>query len=321
MARSWKHQLIGSRRRAYRHADRRGKGAILDEICARTGYHRKYAIQLLNRFDTHRAPRTRGRPRRTSPLTDKVLGAMWYALGRPGARQLRDRMPEGLDWARQQFQLAGWIERQLLSMSARTIDRRLEAFRKQIGTQGPIVGTNHASEAKPNQSKRNIGAPWPRRRALLRSSPLEARRARPRLAAPTAGERDISPGAQGEGRMSAEFSTRKQKNVMIVSAEGKMVAGDQAFRLMKLAIRTMNETDIRKFVVDLGKVTLIDSAGVGELVAVNSAVKEKGGQLRLANLEDSVGKVLQMAMIHKIIPSFDTQKEAIASLANGDSDE
>lgn len=121
--------------------------------------------------------------------------------------------------------------------------------------------------------------------------------------------------------MSAEFSTRKQKDVMIVNAEGKMVAGDQAFRLMKLAIKTMNETDIRKFVVDLGKVTLLDSAGVGELVAVNSAVKEKGGQLRLANLEDSVGKVLQMAMIHKIIPSFDTQKEAIASLADGDSDE
>lgn len=115
--------------------------------------------------------------------------------------------------------------------------------------------------------------------------------------------------------MSAEFTARKQKDVMIVRAEGKMVAGDQAFRLMKLAIRTMNDTPIRKFVVDLGKVTLIDSAGVGELVAVSSAVKEKGGQLRLANLEDSVGKVLQMALIHKIIPSFDTQKEAIASLS------
>lgn len=319
MARSWKHQLIGSRRQAYRHADRRGKGAILDEICARTGYHRKYAIQLLNRFDTHRPPRTRGRPRRTSPLTDKVLGAIWYALGRPGARRLRERMGEGLDWARQQFQLAGWIERQLLSMSVRTIDRRLEAFRKQIGTQRTMMRGNRASEATRSPSKGNIGVPWPHRRAPLRSSPLEARRARPRLAVPTAKER--SPGAQGEGRMSAEFSTRKQKDVMIVSAEGKMVAGDQAFRLMKLAIKTMNDTDIRKFVVDLGKVTLIDSAGVGELVAVNSAVKEKGGQLRLANLEDSVGKVLQMAMIHKIIPSFDTQKDAIASLADGDSDE
>lgn len=318
MPRSWKHELIHTRRLEYRRADRHGKSAVLDELCTRTGYHRKYAIQLLNRYDTRRSPRPRGRPRRTSPLTDKVLGAMWYALGRPGARQLRERMSEGLEWARQQFQLAGWIERQLLSMSVRTIDRRLEAFRKQLGTQRSMMASSRPTETTTGQSKGNFGAPWPLRGTALRSSPLEARRARPRLGVPTAKER--SPGAQGEGRMSAEFSTRKQKDVMIVSAEGKMVAGDQAFRLMKLAIRTMNDTDIRKFVVDLGKVTLIDSAGVGELVAVNSAVKEKGGQLRLANLEDSVGKVLQMALIHKIIPSFDTQKEAVASLAGGGSD-
>lgn len=115
--------------------------------------------------------------------------------------------------------------------------------------------------------------------------------------------------------MAVEYTTRKLKDVMVISAKGKMVAGDQAFRLMKLAIQTMNDTDVRKFVVDLGKVELIDSAGVGELVAVNSAIREKGGKLRLSNLEDNVGKVLQMALIHKIIPSFETQAEAIADMA------
>jgi len=32
----------------YRQADRRLKQAILNEFCATTGYHRKYAIRLLN---------------------------------------------------------------------------------------------------------------------------------------------------------------------------------------------------------------------------------------------------------------------------------
>ncbi len=314
-SRSWKHELIHTQRLAYRRADRQGKGTILDELCARTGYHRKYAIQLLNRYDTRRPPRGRGRPRRTAPLTDKVLGAMWYALGCPGALQLRARMSEGLEWARQQFQLAGWIERQLRSMSARTIDRRLQTFRRQLVAQG--TGTADSARrpgtARGRTGKRIYGASWPRRGDPLRSSSLKARSA-PLPPVPIV--KEGSPEAQGEGRMSAEFTTRKQKDVMIVSAEGKMVAGDQAFRLMKLAIKTMNDTPLRKFVIDLGKVTLIDSAGVGELVAVNSAVKEKAGQLRLANLEDSVGKVLQMALIHKIIPSYDTQKEAIASLAD-----
>ena len=32
----------------YRKADRAGKAKILDEFCAVCGYHRKYAIRLLN---------------------------------------------------------------------------------------------------------------------------------------------------------------------------------------------------------------------------------------------------------------------------------
>ena len=32
----------------YRRADREGKHAVLDEFCANTGYHRKYALRLLN---------------------------------------------------------------------------------------------------------------------------------------------------------------------------------------------------------------------------------------------------------------------------------
>ena len=311
VSRSWRRELINTERLDYRRADRGGKSAILDRICSRTGYHRKYTIQLLNRFDTLRAPRRRGRPRRTEPLTDKVLGAMWYAMGRPGALQLAARMAEGVTWARQQLHLADGIEQQLLTLSVRTIDRRLEAFREQLRAQRTTPSVRPAARRPGNA---NIGAAWPRGRVPLRTPRWEVEGKPSPPADP-----NIKVGlqkAEGDGRMSAEFTTRKMKDVMVISAQGKMVAGDQAFRLMKLAIHTMNETDIRKFVVDLGRVILIDSAGVGELVAVNSAVKEKGGQLHLSNLEDSVGKVLQMALIHKIIPCFDTQKEAIASLGS-----
>ena len=33
----------------YQKAERGGKNVILSEVCANTGYHRKYAIRLLNR--------------------------------------------------------------------------------------------------------------------------------------------------------------------------------------------------------------------------------------------------------------------------------
>lgn len=36
----------------YRSESKDGKQAILDEFCRRTGYHRKYAVRLLNSWGT-----------------------------------------------------------------------------------------------------------------------------------------------------------------------------------------------------------------------------------------------------------------------------
>jgi hypothetical protein len=51
----------------YRRATRRDKGAMLDEFCRVTGYHRKAAIRLLGRPAGPRAPGRRGRPPRYGP--------------------------------------------------------------------------------------------------------------------------------------------------------------------------------------------------------------------------------------------------------------
>ena len=47
----------------YRKADRRTKGVILNEFCLHTGYHRKYAIRLLQGAPPGRERRRRRRPR------------------------------------------------------------------------------------------------------------------------------------------------------------------------------------------------------------------------------------------------------------------
>ena len=112
--------------------------------------------------------------------------------------------------------------------------------------------------------------------------------------------------------MALEMKTRKHGDAIIISLIGDMVIGDEHFELLKYVIKEI-KGETKNFVVDLGKVERMDSAGVGELVALNVAVKGKDGQLRLSNMDDRVGKVLQMALVHKMIPTFDTQKEALAS--------
>ena len=118
----------------YRQADRRLKQVILDEFCANTGYHRKYAIRLLNgpppgRAKPGRVPR-RSRSPSYGPAVVSVLAALWEAAGYPWSVRLKALLPRWMPWVKRRFRVSAEVERQLLAISARQIDRRLRA-RKQ----------------------------------------------------------------------------------------------------------------------------------------------------------------------------------------------
>ena len=96
----------------YRGAAREDKGRILDEFCATTGYHRKYALRLLNGPPPGpERPRRRRRPATYGPAVIQALTADLgggglslvgaaegaappvAALGAPAARPVGDRVP------------------------------------------------------------------------------------------------------------------------------------------------------------------------------------------------------------------------------------
>src|SRR5215831_10808549 len=110
-----------------RAANRRAKQKMLDEFCANTGYHRKHALRLLNG-----PPPSGARPRPAHlvrwPTYGRelvsVLKATWRAAGYPWSVRLKALIPLWRPWVRKHFQLRAEVERQLLSISARQIDRR-----------------------------------------------------------------------------------------------------------------------------------------------------------------------------------------------------
>lgn len=117
----------------YRSAGRQGKKVILSEFCANTGYHRKYAIRLLNGPRPGKRPRPRERRRGLSygSETLAILTAVWEAAGYPWSVRLKALLPGWMPWIRKQFRVRPEIEKQLVRISARQIDRRLKAQKTQ----------------------------------------------------------------------------------------------------------------------------------------------------------------------------------------------
>src|SRR5882724_9205398 len=117
----------------YRDARNSEKGHILDEFCANCGYHRKYAIRLLNGAPPENQPvRQRRRRRRVSDEAQviSILEAVWEAADYPWSLRLKALLPRWMPWIRRHFQLTAEIEEQLLRISPRAMDYGLRSRKR-----------------------------------------------------------------------------------------------------------------------------------------------------------------------------------------------
>ena len=113
----------------YHKAGRETKHLMLNEFCLNSGYHRKYAIRLLNGAPPGKQAerRRQGRRPRYGPQVLSVLAAIWEAAGYPWSVRLKALLPNWMPWIRKRYRMTPAMEKQLLGISARQIDRRLQA--------------------------------------------------------------------------------------------------------------------------------------------------------------------------------------------------
>ena len=125
----------------YQGASKRGKGAILDELCANTGWHRNHARKALKaalqpKIVTPRSPR----PSKYGPDVIAALAVCWTVLGMPAGKRLAPMLGELVAVLRHFGELA--IDQDtaklLVSMSAATIDRRLAGERAKYQLKGRV---------------------------------------------------------------------------------------------------------------------------------------------------------------------------------------
>jgi len=118
----------------YKKVSKRLRGQILDEFCQVCDYNRKYAIRLLN-GPTRQKPKTMVRKGRRPSYGTKVitsLTAIWEAAGYPCSVRLKALLPLWLPWAIKRMALTAPVQKQLLTISPPTIDRRLKGKRGQL---------------------------------------------------------------------------------------------------------------------------------------------------------------------------------------------
>jgi len=121
----------------YRGASKTMKQIILTEFCRVCDYHRKYAIRLLNGLppdEKKEDKRTRKRDKLYSSAALKIAETVWEIAGYPWSQRLKVILREWMPWIKQRYQLSSRIEKELLTISSRQLDRRLKIPRNKAKT-------------------------------------------------------------------------------------------------------------------------------------------------------------------------------------------
>ena len=114
--------------------------------------------------------------------------------------------------------------------------------------------------------------------------------------------------------MSLSVNTRKVQGVVVMDMSGKLTAGE-AVLLLRNTVRSFTEDGSRKFLLNLGSVSYIDSAGLGELIATYTTLRNKGGDVKLLNLTKTAKGLLQMTKLLTVFDTFDDEAKAVQALS------
>lgn len=107
-------------------------------------------------------------------------------------------------------------------------------------------------------------------------------------------------------------AVRKIGPVSVLDLVGKITIGEGDVILREKVTEMLN-TGEKNVLLNLEKVSYMDSAGIGELVACYKRSKEKGGTVKLLRPSGKVLDLLQLTKLEEVFDVYTDEKLALVS--------
>lgn len=113
--------------------------------------------------------------------------------------------------------------------------------------------------------------------------------------------------------MAFSLNTRRVGDVIVLEMSGRLVEGEPA-ALLRNTIRHRIAAGDRRFILDLGGVSFINTAGLTAFTAIRSWMDECGGKTCLLHPTKRVRQLLAITHLVSVFDTFDDEKAAVRSL-------
>src|SRR5512147_408719 len=101
------------------------------------------------------------------------------------------------------------------------------------------------------------------------------------------------------------LTVQKERNgVVVVAVDGQLIVGNR--QELKQKILDALEAGDRKFLIDFTRTGYIDSSGLGVLVSLSKKIRDQGGELKLAGLNEDLRTLFELTKLDTLFAISDT---------------
>jgi anti-sigma B factor antagonist len=105
--------------------------------------------------------------------------------------------------------------------------------------------------------------------------------------------------------------TKDRAGVTVVQVDGQLIVGNR-HELKDLIQAALDKGD-RRLLIDFSSTGYIDSSGLGALVSISKRIREAGGELRLAGLNEDLRSLFELTKLDTLFTISETPDQALAS--------
>ena len=104
--------------------------------------------------------------------------------------------------------------------------------------------------------------------------------------------------------------TRTSGGAVSLDLDGRITLGESA-RALRSALESLSEGGQTRILLDLEKVSHLDSSGLGSLLVGYNAVKVKGGSIGLVRVPKHIRELLELSRLTGVFLMYESEEEGL----------
>jgi anti-anti-sigma factor len=117
--------------------------------------------------------------------------------------------------------------------------------------------------------------------------------------------------------MALTIATHMEDSLAVLELSGSLTLGPSLVSLRNAAREVLSKPGLGGIILDVQRITSVDSSGLGELTIVYSSASRYNVPLRLVGVSPNLQKMLQMTHLDGVLQSADVLATAKRQLING----